>query len=75
MRKIAAVIVIIGTILFLLGFVPYFIAYPMNDSPNSGPANFSELMIMLTYEGWFVQIGLVLLLVSGLMLYKLRKKG
>ncbi|RNB74227.1 LPXTG cell wall anchor domain-containing protein [Brevibacillus invocatus] len=41
---------------------------------GAGPANIWELMMMLAYEGWYLQIGLVVLLSSFILFYKRRKK-
>lgn len=73
MNKFAILLAILGAISLVFGFIPYLFDYPTSNSPNSGPVNFWEFMIMLAYEGWYLQIGLVLSLISSILLYKRRK--
>jgi hypothetical protein len=66
--------VIFGATGILIGLIPYVINFPYTTSgENSGPKNFWELVIYLSYDGWYLQFGIVMLLVGFLLLYKFRK--
>ncbi|QLG41233.1 MULTISPECIES: hypothetical protein [Paenibacillus] len=62
----------IGIVFIALGVIPAIFAYPYSDEPNSGPASFWELILIISYEQWilFLIVGLILSLFPAL---KLRK--
>ncbi|MGV2883975.1 MULTISPECIES: hypothetical protein [Paenibacillus] len=62
----------IGIVFTALGVIPAIFAYPYSDKPNSGPASFWELILIISYEQWilFLIVGLILSLFPAL---KLRK--
>ncbi|NUU62128.1 hypothetical protein [Paenibacillus agri] len=75
-KKYTMLLAVLGVISLVVGLIPYIFDYPYcNGCENSGPSNIWELIIMLSYEGWYLQIGLSLLLISSLLLYKQRKKN
>lgn len=63
---------IIGIVFIALGVLPVIFDHPYNDEPNSGPASFWELILIISYEQWilFLIVGLILSLFPAL---KLRK--
>lgn len=63
---------IIGIVFIALGVLPVIFYHPYNDEPNSGPASFWELILIISYEQWilFLIVGLILSLFPAL---KLRK--
>ncbi|WP_228469278.1 hypothetical protein [Paenibacillus sp. JNUCC31] len=63
---------IIGIVFIALGVVPAIVDYPYSDEPNSGPASFWELILILSYEQWvlFLVVGLIL---SLFLVLKVRK--
>jgi hypothetical protein len=76
MKKITICILIVGVILTIMGILPFLFAYPYcNFCPNSGPSNGWELILMLSYEGqkWYLLVGIVFLLISGLSYFKQQK--
>lgn len=62
----------IGIVFIALGVLPVIFDHPYNDEPNSGPASFWELILIISYEQWilFLIVGLILSLFPAL---KLRK--
>ncbi|WP_146217221.1 hypothetical protein [Paenibacillus taichungensis] len=62
----------IGIVFIAFGVIPAIFAYPYSDEPNSGPASFWELILIISYEQWilFLIVGLILSLFPAL---KLRK--
>ncbi|MFJ7646861.1 hypothetical protein ACIQ1H_04885 [Lysinibacillus sp. NPDC097279] len=66
MKKLAMLFLISGLIVTLFGFTPFLFYYPFSDSPNSGPSNLWELILMISYEGkvWYLIFGIVLLSAS-----------
>lgn len=75
MKKIIGVLlVILGALGTLIGLIPYVINFPYTtSSENSGPKNYWELIIYIAYDGWYLQIGIVMIIVGFLLLYKFRK--
>lgn len=67
MKVFSVLFMILGVILTLLGILPFILKYPFNNSPNSGPANIWELILMISYDvkGWYLMIGIGLLLLSS----------
>ncbi|SEK25373.1 hypothetical protein SAMN05518856_101270 [Paenibacillus sp. OK003] len=63
---------IIGIVFIALGVLPVIFDHPYNDEPNSGPASFWEMILIISYEQWilFLIVGLILSLFPAL---KLRK--
>lgn len=63
---------IIGIVFIAFGVLPAIFAYPYSDEPNSGPASFWELILIISYEQWilFLIVGLILSLFPAI---KLRK--
>ncbi|MGE7839580.1 hypothetical protein ACQKNX_02195 [Lysinibacillus sp. NPDC093712] len=72
MKKISMLLFISGLFVTFLGLFPFIFAYPFSDSPNSGPSNLWELILMISYEGkgWYLILGIVLL--SGSLITKRR---
>jgi hypothetical protein len=61
----------------MFGLIPYFVQFPYNNSANSGPTNFWELLIYISYDGrdLFLSIGIIMFLISLILLYKIQKKA
>ena len=73
MRIIATLLLVLGIIVTFIGILPFIFTYPYcNGCANSGPSNFWELILMLSYGGkvWYLLIGITLLLFSGVLLFK-----
>jgi hypothetical protein len=75
MKKISVLLLILGAIGTIIGILPFIFAYPYSDGPNSGPSNVWELILMISYEGkgWYLILGIALLLLSMFSLFKQRK--
>ncbi|WP_274362842.1 hypothetical protein [Paenibacillus thermotolerans] len=74
MKKIAALLLIFGTFATIAGLLPFIFPYPnCQNCEHSGPSNVWELLLMISYEGkgWFLMIGIALLLLS---LFRLLKR-
>ncbi|OAX49413.1 hypothetical protein gpAD87_14595 [Paenibacillus sp. AD87] len=71
-RAVYFLSLIIGIVFIALGVLPVIFDHPYNDEPNSGPASFWELILIISYEQWilFLIVGLILSLFPAL---KLRK--
>ncbi|SEA31568.1 hypothetical protein SAMN03159332_1120 [Paenibacillus sp. 276b] len=71
-RAVYFLSLIIGIIFIALGVIPAIFDYPYSDEPNSGPASFWELILIISYAQWilFLIVGLILSLFPAL---KLRK--
>jgi len=63
LKKLSMLFLISGLIATFFGLFPFLFAYPFSDSPNSGPSNLWQLLLMLSYEGqgWYLILGIVLL--------------
>lgn len=75
MKIIPNVSLILGLIITVFGILPFVFSYPYNDSPNSGPSNLWELILMLSHDlkGWSLFIGIVLLALFFSLIFKQRK--
>lgn len=76
MKKISILLLFLGTIVTFIGVLPFIFAYPYcNGCVNSGPSNFWELTLMLSYQGqgWYMTIGIVILLLATLPLFKRKR--
>ncbi|KOY17408.1 hypothetical protein AMS66_06410 [Paenibacillus xylanivorans] len=72
-RTVYFLSLIIGIVFIALGVLPAIFAYPFSDEPNSGPASFWELILIISYEQWilFLIVGLILSLFNVLQLRKI----
>ncbi|MFD0711702.1 hypothetical protein [Paenibacillus sp. GCM10027626] len=72
MKVISVLLLILGTIGVIVGILPFIFDYPYSDGPNSGPSNMWELILMVSYEGkgWYLILGLALVLLSMFLLFK-----
>jgi hypothetical protein len=75
MKKISVLLLILGAIVTIIGILPFTFAFPYSDGPNSGPSNVWELILMISCEGkgWYLILGIALLLLSMFSLFKQRK--
>jgi hypothetical protein len=66
MRNISLFLFLIGIVLTVFGIIPFVFAFPYSDIPYSGPSNFWELVVMISYDskGWSLLIGIVISLFS-----------
>ncbi|MDQ0201982.1 hypothetical protein [Neobacillus ginsengisoli] len=71
MKQISLFLLIVGIILTIFGLIPFIFGYPYSNSSNSGPTNFWELIVMISYEikGWILLAGILISLFS-LLLHK-----
>ena len=71
-RAVYFLFLIIGIIFIALGVIPAIFDYPYSDEPNSGPASFWELILIMSNEQWilFLVVGLILILFNVLQLRK-----
>jgi len=62
----------LGVILTFLGVLPFVFSYPFSNGPNSGPSSLWELMLMISYDGkgWYLIIGIALLLLPLFLVFK-----
>lgn len=75
MKVLSVISLSIGAIVTLIGILPIIFYYPFSNSPNSGPANLWELILMISYEGkgWYLIVGITLLLLSFFLIFRQRK--
>lgn len=76
LKILSLVMAVSGVVVTFLGILPFIFAYPYCDyCPNSGPSNLRELILMTSYEGkgWYLVIGIVLLVLSVQLFFKQRK--
>lgn len=68
---------IIGIVFITIGVLPVIFDYPYSDEPNSGPASFWELILIMSYEQWvlILIVGLILSLYPALKLREDMKEG
>ena len=66
MKNLSKLFLISGLVATFFGLFPFLFAYPFSDSPNSGPSNLWELILMISYAGkvWYLIFGIVLLSAS-----------
>lgn len=69
---ISLLLLILGAIGAIIGILPFIFDYPYSDGPNSGPSNMWQLILMVSYEGngWYLILGLTLVLLSMFTLFK-----
>ncbi|MFD2444766.1 hypothetical protein ACFSO7_12400 [Bacillus sp. CGMCC 1.16607] len=74
MKIFSVLSMILGVVLTFLGTLPFIFKYPHTDSPNSGPANIWELILMISYDGrgWYLIIGIGLLILTVSLIFKQR---
>ncbi|PIH61078.1 hypothetical protein CS562_01245 [Paenibacillus sp. LK1] len=67
-RAVYFLSLIIGIVFTALGVLTAIFDHPYNDEPNSGPASFWELILIISYEQWilFLIVGLILSLFPAL---------
>lgn len=66
-----------GLFYTFLGVLPFLFDYPYcNHCPNSGPANFWELLLVASHEGegWYLHAGVILLFFFALACLQFKKK-
>ena len=73
MKKITIILMVFATVALTFSLIPFVFDYPYSNSVNSGPANYWELIIMMTYERRFLLPGVISLLAGLILLYKHRK--
>lgn len=75
MKIFSVLSMILGVILTFIGILPFVFKYPFSEGPNSGPENIWELILMVSYEGkgWYLIIGIGLLLLTLSLFFKQRK--
>ncbi|SMQ80929.1 hypothetical protein SAMN05444673_4044 [Bacillus sp. OV166] len=71
MKQISLFLLILGILLTVFGLIPLIFGYPYSNSSNSGPENFWELIVIISYEikGWVLLSGILISLLS-LLLHK-----
>jgi hypothetical protein len=73
-KKVAVTLFLLGAIAIMIGLIPFVFDFPYNNSENSGPRNYWELIIMMAYDGVYLPIGIVMLLAGIILIYKMRRK-
>lgn len=75
MKVLSAILLTLGTIVTIIGILPFIFNYPFNNSPNSGYSNYWELILIISYEekGWFLIVGITLLLLSFFLIFRQKK--
>lgn len=75
MKVFSVILPILGVILSVFGILPFIFNYPHSDSPDSGPSNLWELILMISYDGkgWYLFVGIALLVLSFFLIFRLRK--
>ncbi len=76
MRKILFFFLAIGILISFFGLLPFVFDYPFSDGPNSGPRNYWELILMISYEGKgkYLIVGVLLLALTIPAIFKLNRK-
>jgi len=76
MKVLSVISLSLGTIVTIIGIFPFIFAYPYCiGCANSGPSNLWELILMISYEGkgWYLIVGIILLLLSFFLIFRQRK--
>lgn len=75
MKLDSIILPILGTILSIFGILPFIFNYPHSDSPDSGPSNLWELILMISYDGKGLHlfVGIALLVLSFFLIFRQRK--
>lgn len=76
MELTIVILLIVGGGLTLIGVLPLIFNYPFNDlTPNSGPDNLWELILIISYEGkpLYLIVGVGILLILLLLIFKNKK--
>lgn len=75
MKVFSVILPILGVILSVFGILTFIFNYPHSDSPDSGPSNLWELILMISYDGkgWYLFVGIALLVLSFFLIFRLRK--
>ena len=75
MKVLSAISPILGAIFTIVGILPFVFNYPYSDSPNSGPSNLWELIIMISYDGkgWYLFVGIAFLVLYFFQIFRQRK--
>lgn len=64
-KGISTILLSIGAVLMFIGFIPFVIEYPHSlAGGNSGPSNYWELIVMISYDSWFLELGLIIMLMG-----------
>lgn len=56
MNKSVLLAFLVGLVFIGFGALPAVFAYPFSDSPNSGPSNSWELVLMIAYDQWLFSL-------------------
>ncbi|MBD8038815.1 hypothetical protein H9635_18890 [Solibacillus sp. A46] len=72
MKIFATISLLFGIIFTFIGVLPFIFSYPFSNGPHSGPSNAWELILMISYDGkgWYLIIGIALLLVPNFLVFK-----
>ncbi|MEH7236680.1 hypothetical protein [Bacillus sp. JJ1562] len=76
MRKILNLFLVIGLLISIFGILPYIFDYPLSEGADSGPRNYWELILMISYEGKgkYLVVGVLLLVLTIPPIFKQRWK-
>lgn len=66
MRKILILFLVIAILISIFGILPFVFEFPFSEGANSGPSNFWELILMISYEGKgkYLVVGILLLILT-----------
>lgn len=76
MKRLSVLSFTIGVIVTIIGVLSCIFTYPYNNtSPNSGPANEWELILIISHEGkkLYLIVGITLMLLSILSFFRQKK--
>ena len=75
MKLLSSISLTFGTVVAIIGILPYLFNYPYSNSPDSGPSNLWELILMISYDGKgsYLIVGIALLFLSFSLLFRQRK--
>ncbi|MFS0821922.1 hypothetical protein [Bacillus sp. 1P02SD] len=76
MRRILILFLVIGLLISFFGILPFVFDYPFSEEANSGPKNYWELILMISYEGKgkYLVVGILLLLLTTPAIFKQKGK-
>ena len=76
MKKILILFFVIGILITFFGFLPFVFEYPFSKDANSGPRNYWELILMISYEGKgkYLVVGVLLLVLTIPAIVKQKQK-
>ncbi|WP_146216857.1 hypothetical protein [Paenibacillus cellulosilyticus] len=55
-KTLSLLALLVGIVLIGFGALPSMFPYPFSDSPNSGPSNTWELVLMIAYDQWLFSL-------------------